>query len=212
MTNKEKLDKLLDLQTSLGLNSPSCLCQSPLYKEIYEELIQKLECLEEVNKVWHKNEPLESVDFRPYYLQILYDYINVKEKEIETLKNENQILTQNVKDTYDSSQDIIYELQEEIKKLKLSIDEEIRNYQEMAKLYVKESNEREKLIKFIETLKFYFFIDIIQRETDYKLGFEPVVPIDDQPRFSIITSKDGELVEEILNRKAIVDLCFKDTL
>lgn len=133
-------------------------------------------------------------------------------QENEKLKNENQILNQNVKDTYDSSQDIIYELQEEIKKLKLSIDEEIKNYQEMAKLYVKESNEREKLMKFIETLKFYFFIDIIQRETDYKLGFEPVVPIDDQPRFSIITSSDGELVEEILNRKAIVDLCFKDTL
>lgn len=173
MTSKEKLDKLLDLQTSLGLNSPSCLCQSPLYKEIYKDLIQQLERLETLE--------LENI----YYKSELAGCPNCsKTQEIEKLKNENQILNQNVKDTYDSSQDIIFELQEEIGKLK----------------------------KFVEILKYYFFIDIIQRETDYKLGFEPVVPIDDQPRFSIITSSDGELVEKILNRKAIVDLCFKDTL
>lgn len=151
------------------------------------------ERLEALNEVWHKYEPTESVDINAEHLQELYEYIIYANKENEKLKNENKILSQNVKDTYDSSQDIIYELQEEIK-----------NYQEMAKLYAKESNEREKLKKIIEIIKYYFFIDIIQSESDYRLGFEPIIPTNEQPRFSSITNEEGELIEEILDRKAIL--------
>lgn len=88
-----------------------------LGKEIYKEEIntikQDLERLEEINKVWLQNEPMESVDFKAYQLQILYDYINVKEKENQELKDKSKVLEQSVKDTYDTSQEIIADLKEE---------------------------------------------------------------------------------------------------
>ena len=45
---------------------------------------------------------------------------NLKAK-LETLENENQILEMSVKDTFDTSQEIIYELQQENEKLKIAI-------------------------------------------------------------------------------------------
>lgn len=74
-------------------------------KEMYEYFTQDLERLEALNKVWHDNEPMESVDINANHLQELYNYIN-------KLQQENQILNMSVIDTYDSANDMIFELQE----------------------------------------------------------------------------------------------------
>lgn len=60
--------------------------------ELRDYIEESLERLEAINKVWHDNEPMESVDFKAYQLQILYDYINAKEKEIKIFKEENEKL------------------------------------------------------------------------------------------------------------------------
>ena len=54
---------------------------------------QDLERLEEINKVWHKNEVMESVDINAKHLQELYDYISKVNQENEKLKKaiENEI-------------------------------------------------------------------------------------------------------------------------
>lgn len=82
---------------------------------------QDLECLKEINKTWHQNEPLESVDFKAYQLQILYDYINAKEKEI--------------------------------KELKADIQEEMHNYQEMARMWHDSETKNEHLKNVIRLIK-----------------------------------------------------------
>jgi protein-tyrosine phosphatase len=50
------------------------------------------------------------------------EYILQLQARLEVLENENQILNQSVKDTYDTSQEIIYELKQENEKLKKAIE------------------------------------------------------------------------------------------
>lgn len=45
-----------------------------LYQNELENIEQDLERLEEINKVWHDNEPMESVGINGKHLQDLYDY------------------------------------------------------------------------------------------------------------------------------------------
>jgi hypothetical protein len=100
MTSKEALNNIIAKYDWLGKEYCRLIGKKEnLHKvnqEIFEELAntikQDLERLEAINNVWHKNEPMESVDFKAYYLQILYDYINVKEKEIKIFKEENERL------------------------------------------------------------------------------------------------------------------------
>ena len=60
----------------------------------------------------------------------------------------------------------------------------------------------EKLEKAIEILKELFFIDLIERENDYKLGFEPKEPIINQPRFSVVNLNKEiyNLLKEVLEK------------
>ena len=65
----------------------------------FEKIHEKLKRLEEINKVWHDNEPMESVDINGKHLQDLYDYneelfnknLELDKKVIE-LEKENQQL------------------------------------------------------------------------------------------------------------------------
>ena len=43
-----------------------------------------------------------------------------------------------------------------------------------------------------------FFIDLIERQDDWKLGFEPINPIEEQPRFSRLPKEEAELLEELM--------------
>ena len=58
--------------------------------------------------------------------------------------------------------------------------------------------ENVKLKKAIEILLDNFFIDLIERENDYKLGFSPKQPIENQPRFCVINKILGDLLYELL--------------
>ena len=65
-----------------------------------------------------------------------------------------------------------------------------------------EKNIEEKLTKYkraFEILKDNFFIDLIERQDDWKLGFEPVNPIEGQPRFSQLPKEEAELLEELMS-------------
>ena len=57
----------------------------------------------------------------------------------------------------------------------------------------------EKLEKIIDILKDKFFIDLIERQEDGKLGFVPINPIENQPRFAEITKEEYELLKEVLD-------------
>lgn len=56
-----------------------------------------------------------------------------------------------------------------------------------------------KYKRAFEILKDNFFIDLIERQDDWKLGFEPVNPIEGQPRFSQLPKEEAELLEELMN-------------
>lgn len=80
------LDTIQNNEETISKSEFMFVCIYPLY-----ELIKKdLELLKEINKVWHDNEPMESVDINGEHLQELYDYINklVKENQ-ELLVNTN---------------------------------------------------------------------------------------------------------------------------
>ena len=85
MTSKEALQEMLGLTTThydywLKAND-------------YYELIKKdLDQLEKINEVWHKNEPMESVDINGNHLQEVYDFIHRLCEENEKLKNAIDIL------------------------------------------------------------------------------------------------------------------------
>jgi hypothetical protein len=79
---------------------------------------------------------MENVDIKGKYLQDLYDYnmslfeenlaldkkVLELEKEILELKDKNKVLEQSVKDTYETSQEIIADLKEEKELLKETLD------------------------------------------------------------------------------------------
>ena len=85
MTSKEALQEMLGLTKThydywLKAND-------------YYELIKKdLDRLEKINEVWHKNEPMESVDINGNHLQELYDFIHRLCEENEKLKKAIEIL------------------------------------------------------------------------------------------------------------------------
>lgn len=64
------------------------------------------------------------------------------------------------------------------------------------KIIKKDLDRLEKLEKVIEILKELFFIDLIERENDYKLGFEPKEPIINQPRFAVV-NLNKEICEQL---------------
>ena len=55
-----------------------------------------------------------------------------------------------------------------------------------------------KYKKAFEILKDNFFIDLIERQDDWKLGFEPINPIEEQPRFSRLPKEEAELLEDLM--------------
>ena len=64
-----------------------------------------------------------------------------------------------------------------------------------------EENNKEltKYKRAFEILKDNFFIDLIERQDDWKLGFEPINPIEEQPRFSRLPKEEAELLEELMS-------------
>lgn len=57
--------------------------------------------------------------------------------------------------------------------------------------------ENTKYKRAFEILKDKFFIDLIERQDDGKLGFEPINPLENQPRFAQLTKEQYELLKEV---------------
>ena len=57
-----------------------------------DKIEQDLDRLEKINEVWHKNEPMESVDINANHLQEVYDFIHRICEENEKLKKAIDIL------------------------------------------------------------------------------------------------------------------------
>lgn len=55
----------------------------------------------------------------------------------------------------------------------------------------------EKLEKVVDILKNKFFIDLIERQDDGKLGFVPINSIENQLVFAEITKEEYELLKEV---------------
>ena len=62
----------------------SCIPQELI--DCHEELIEDLNRLKGINNVWHKNEPMESVDINGEHLQETYDFLHKSIKELEKVK------------------------------------------------------------------------------------------------------------------------------
>ena len=93
MTSKEALQEMLGLTKThydywLKAND-------------YYELIKKdLDRLEKINEVWHKNEPMESVDINGNHLQEVYDFIHRLCEENDKLKKAIDSLKDNIYFTF----------------------------------------------------------------------------------------------------------------
>ena len=85
--------------------------------------------------------------------------------------------------------DILEELEKEDFKLRIKLNAKEESYI-MLKKDIKD------LKKVIEILQTNFFIDLIEREKDYKLGFAPKDPIKEQPRFCKLNTKTGHFLKE----------------
>ena len=96
MTSKEALEQLRDKAQLLALIEGEKAYQFlDLIDNLYNTIKQDLERLEAINKVWHDNEPMESVDINANHLQELYNYINKlqqNEKLKKAIKNEIELL------------------------------------------------------------------------------------------------------------------------
>ena len=57
-----------------------------------------------------------------------------------------------------------------------------------------------KYRNFIYLLKDFFFVDLIERENDYKLGFAPRFPLENNSRFMKLNKKLGDFFKEVLER------------
>lgn len=96
------LEKIRDIKALINEVYDDRKCQGELtegarkswlcFKQYCDDIKQDLERLEEINKVWNDNEPMESVDINDEHLQELYDYINKLEKENEKLKQQRDRL------------------------------------------------------------------------------------------------------------------------
>ena len=64
--------------------------------ELANTIKQDLDRLEKINEVWHKNEPMESVDINGNHLQEAYDFIHRLCEENEKLKKAIEILKSNL--------------------------------------------------------------------------------------------------------------------
>lgn len=89
MTSKEALDKLVIACDNDLLYEQSGI----LYpNELIEIIEQDLDRLEKINEVWHKNEPMESVDINGNHLQEVYDFLHRTIKELEKYKSAIKII------------------------------------------------------------------------------------------------------------------------
>ena len=80
-----------------------------------------------------------------------------------------------------------------------SDDDVYHNIEKEVKIIEKDLEKLEKLEKVIEILKTKFFIDLIERQEDGKLGFVPINPIENQPIFAKITKEEFDLLKEVLD-------------
>ena len=88
MTSKESLEII-----ELILNNHSNMLEvNDKRNECLNVIKKDLERLEEINKVWHENEVMESVDINAKHLQELYEYIIYANKQNEKLKKAIEIM------------------------------------------------------------------------------------------------------------------------
>ena len=90
--------------------------------EIYNTIKQDLNCLEELKQVWNKEEWCKGIPLSVDSLKSLFNYNKELFEENLKLDKENLILKQSVKDTYDTSQEIIADLKEKNQKLEKALD------------------------------------------------------------------------------------------
>ena len=92
MNSKEALIYLLNMA-----RNPRCsMIVNESGKYTKEELLnivnKNLDKLEKINEVWHKNEPMESVDINGNHLQEVYDFIHKLSEENDKLKKVIEML------------------------------------------------------------------------------------------------------------------------
>lgn len=58
--------------------------------------------------------------------------------------------------------------------------------------------ELEELRAVVTIIQKHFFIDLIERQEDYKLRFAPKNEIENQPRFSNLSLYDGILLDKVI--------------
>lgn len=144
-------------------------------KEIVKAHIEQFE---KCRKAYLKASDIETANAYASDIEIFKIILQDLER-LEQLEQENQELKVKA-DKYDSAQRIVLSTK--------GID-----------VMMKLQAENEKLEKTLEILKEEFFIDLIEREKDYKLGFVPKVLDNEKSlRFSALSKEKGDLLKEML--------------
>ena len=155
-------------------------------KETILKLVEKYDWLgKEYCKLIGKNESLHKVN-----LEVFEEMANKVIKEldsIEELKKQNELLQMEVNDTYSSSQDIIYELNEAIQQLKIN-----KNLAQA--LAINFQKENEKLKKAIEILKDKISISVNRTVVWFETEKGCVI-------LKIDTQQEYELLKEVLGNE-----------
>lgn len=120
--------------------------------------------------------------------------------------NNKELLEKGLKSPVTKAKGGIYLDIETIKQIKQDLDRleelEKENFELRQKLnteeecYVMLEKTVKNLRKVINILQTNFFIDLIEREKDYKLGFAPKNEIKEQPRFCELDKETGDFLKE----------------
>ena len=112
-------------------------------------------------------------------------------------KREDKIMTRYFKERY-----------EQLKQIKAKLEAWEETKEEIQELREKLNAEEEccvilergltKYKSAIEIIKSLFFIDLIERENDYKLGFSPKVELFEQHRFTALCKEYGNTIKKAL--------------
>ena len=153
------------------------------FQEEFDLIKQDLERLETLEKVWAKEEWCEGVPLNVESLKSLFKYNEeLFEKNLE-LDKENEILKQSVKDTYDSSQEIIFDLKKE--------NQELKEEMETLKKYDMEL--------FTTTFKLKKAIDILKEVVSLNIN----KILETERHLLSLTQQEYELLKEVLENEMV---------
>lgn len=174
------------------INNEIEYCQKKINTAKQEKLYQKTILL--LNPK-HKNTSLELNDFHILLNEEKINHLQQIKTELEAWEKLEQLEQENfdLRQALNTENENCVMLEKLIKELNSELEVE-----KWSSIGIWEENKTLK--KVIEILKDKFFIDIIEREFDYKIGFQPKTPIKNgiETRFAQLNNDEANTLKEAL--------------